>query len=1257
MRKRLISCLLSLVLICSLLPANVLAEELRDEPIPTAEEVLPETEEPKAPMKTEESEAPAEPETPLSASAVRDSGEGTLAEEKLDPEVFAAEIVKEGEDAKKFQTLTEAVAAVRAGDMIRLLTDVTESITISGPLTLNLNGKTLKSAANSRAVNIDIKASDEEKQVTIQNGTITGGNGQQLGGGIFVSGADLTLEDCTVSGNSAQLGGGGIYMTGGADVQIRGGGICENTAYNGGGIYMTTSSGCPNTVCTIDGTRITGNKAKANGAGIAAMGGHFSDNGIVAKLVVKGDTEISGNAAGGSGGGVWLSGNGARFLMENGKILENIARYDGGGICGLNWGGFTIEKGTIEKNTASGFVSRNDNTLQNGQGGGIYIKANVRDADDQAELADKLTLGNVTVTGNSSGQLGGGVCVDSYLHAKGIQADMETAEIYNNHAGVAGDDLFDFDRGTDGSSICVAETGSKWTLDDCGDQIDGWYEDGMPGTAENDDGTTSTVYGPRWDAHSEQNHVKACPAGTVEGALAVKAAHKVIVPMEPDEPDAPFHSKSKAATNLNSRYQSDVTLSLPAQQEPLTSDVVFVLDKSTSAALEEQALAMLETLRTQIRETGGKVKVGVVIFNREAHATGLLDLETQGDAIEEAIQQTISSGTNTHAGLLAGKALLDDDKTVAASRKYLIFVSDGISYLFNESPTAVAWTFTQPGDGGTEQHFAGPDNWKVQYGSDDPPANWAETLQSIRDKVEKQGTEYDYAYDSGASEYTPAGDQTKYANSVEKALCLTDAVYQAAKEEGYHCYAMTATQSEGRQYAWGPSFMAYLAGGEEVSFDTIRNEIVYLLGTGSCVVDEIGSGTDNKGNAYHFDFVDDAANLALTVGGRTYTVTKAEQVESGAVSTYWFGQPVENGQSGADYPFALHYYKDGTTLRGERYDECFVWEFHAPVTQFQRVELTYTVRLADPQTAAGTYGAYDGTGESGASALFTNNSAVLYSVDSTGVSGQPERFRRPTVSYTVSGSSGGGGGSGSGKLNTEEHYSYIIGYKDGLLRPYGEISRGEVAAIFFRMLTDKTRNEYWSQTNSFTDVAAEKWCNNAISTLFSMGIIDGYGDGAFRPDGPITRAAFTKMAVNFFDYHVKDYDGRFTDVEGDAWYAGYIQAAAELKLIEGFDDDTFRPDDYITRAQACAIINRTLGRVPDADRMSIRPLVTWPDCDEDAWYYADMMEATNSHDYQWITVGGEKTEKWTEKLPQRDWAALEHTWSTANSAKGGEVVG
>ena len=1216
MRKRLISCLLSLVLICSLLPANVLAEELRDEPIPTAEEVLPETEEPKAPMKTEESEAPAEPETPLSASAVRDSGEGTLAEEEPDPEVFAAEIVREGEETQKFQTLREAVTAAQTGDTIRLLDDCEETVQISmnskkntpTQLTIDLNGHAIDGKGEKRCiVGIQANSATDRCTLTVKNGTLkNGAAGKESSGGAISWPCDLKIEDCTIEKNADKAiavsfqGEDGLVEISGTDFI---GNHEERPAGSGGAVSIAMNGTAEISDCTF-----TDNSAGSMGGAI------YCDHG---ELNITDCTFEKNKAA--WGGAVACMGTRITLEGDSAAMKENTASVMGGAIHIQGQSVLNIGDAMLADNEAA-------------WGGAI------------SAYASEVNI-HGTLEGNTAARLGGG-CYNS-----ASMLNLNGAVICNNRAGTAGDDIFNADAA---AKLSLGGTG-KQTLDDCGDQIDGWYEDGMPGTAENDDGTTSTVYGPRWDAHSEQNHVKACPAGTVEGALAVKAAHKVIVPMEPDEPDAPFHSKSKAATNLNSRYQSDVTLSLPAQQEPLTSDVVFVLDKSTSAALEEQALAMLETLRTQIRETGGKVKVGVVIFNREAHATGLLDLETQGDAIEEAIQQTISSGTNTHAGLLAGKALLDDDKTVAASRKYLIFVSDGISYLFNESPTAVAWTFTQPGDGGTEQHFAGRDNWKVQYGSDDPPANWAETLQSIRDKVEKQGTEYDYAYDSGASEYTPAADQTKYANSVEKALCLTDAVYQAAKEEGYHCYAMTATQSEGRQYAWGPSFMAYLAGGEEVSFDTIRNEIVYLLGSGSCVVDEIGSGTDNKGNAYHFDFVDDAANLALTVGGRTYTVTKAEQVESGAVSTYWFGQPVENGQSGADYPFVLHYYKDGTTLRGERYDECFVWEFHAPVTQFQRVELTYTVRLADPQTAAGTYGAYDGTGESGASALFTNNSAVLYSVDSTGVSGQPERFRRPTVSYTVSGSSGGG--SGSGKLNTEEHYSYIIGYKDGLLRPYGEISRGEVAAIFFRMLTDKTRNEYWSQTNSFTDVAAEKWCNNAISTLFSMGIIDGYGDGAFRPDGPITRAAFTKMAVNFFDYHVKDYDGRFTDVEGDAWYAGYIQAAAELKLIEGFDDGTFRPDDYITRAQACAIINRTLGRVPDADRMSIRPLVTWPDCDEDAWYYADMMEATNSHDYQWITVGGEKTEKWTKKLPQRDWAALEHTWSTANSAKGGEVVG
>lgn len=544
----------------------------------------------------------------------QDSGEGTLAEEEPDPEVFAAEIVREGEETQQFQTLREAVTAAQTGDTIRLLDDCEGTVQISmnskkntpTQLTIDLNGHAIDGKGEKRCiVGIQANSATDRCTLTVKNGTLkNGAAGKGSSGGAISWPCDLKIEDCTIEKN--------------ADKAIA--------------VSFQGEDG----LVEISGTDFIGNHEERPA---------------------------------GSGGAVSIAMNGTAEISDC-TFTDNSAGSMGGAIY-CDHGELNITDCTFEKNEAA-------------YGGAI------------STYASEVNI-HGTLEGNTAARLGGG-CYNS-----ASMLNLNGAVICNNRAGTAGDDIFNADAA---AKLSLGGTG-KQTLDDCGDQIDGWYEDGMPGTAENDDGTTSTVYGPRWDAHSEQDHVKACPAGTVEGALAVKAAHKVIVPMEPDEPDAPFHSKSKTATNLNSRYQPDVTLSLPAQQEPLTSDVVFVLDKSTSAALEEQALAMLETLRTQIRETGGKVKVGVVIFNREAHATGLLDLETQGDAIEEAIQQTISSGTNTHAGLLAGKALLDDDKTVAASRKYLIFVSDGISYLFNESPTAVAWTFTQPGDGGTEQHFAG----------------------------------------------------------------------------------------------------------------------------------------------------------------------------------------------------------------------------------------------------------------------------------------------------------------------------------------------------------------------------------------------------------------------------------------------------------------------------------------------------------------------------------------------------------------------
>lgn len=238
-------------------------------------------------------------------------------------------------------------------------------------------------------------------------------------------------------------------------------------------------------------------------------------------------------------------------------------------------------------------------------------------------------------------------------------------------------------------------------------------------------------------------------------------------------------------------------------------------------------------------------------------------------------------------------------------------------------------------------------------------------------------------------------------------------------------------------------------------------------------------------------------------------------------------------------------------------------------------------------------------------------------------------------------------------LNTEDHVAYIIGYEDGTVRPGANITRAEVATIFFRLLTDETRESYWSQSSGFTDVASGAWYNNAVSTLTRAGILDGYEDGSFRPNASITRAEFTKIAVSFFKHAGGASANPFNDVPESAWYAEFVKAAAELGLIDGYEDGTFRPNAPITRAEACTIVNRTLGRAPDKDNLlPEHEMLTWPDNSRDAWYYAQIQEATNSHDYQWLGA----IELWTAKLAERDWDALEKEWSNAYSAPGGDVV-
>jgi len=244
-------------------------------------------------------------------------------------------------------------------------------------------------------------------------------------------------------------------------------------------------------------------------------------------------------------------------------------------------------------------------------------------------------------------------------------------------------------------------------------------------------------------------------------------------------------------------------------------------------------------------------------------------------------------------------------------------------------------------------------------------------------------------------------------------------------------------------------------------------------------------------------------------------------------------------------------------------------------------------------------------------------------------------------------------------LNKEDHYAYIVGYPDGLVHPERNITRAEVSTIFFRMLLDESREDFWSQENWFSDVPADQWYNNAVSTLSNAGLITGYPDGSFKPNANITRAEFATIAIRFFlEEDVEITENNLTDIKGH-WAEANINLAYALNLINGYPDNTFRPDQKITRAEAMTIVNRVLERHPHEDHL-LEDMIEWPDnMDTDAWYYADVQEATNSHEFYKTEIKGEdeEYEVWTELLPVRDWAALEREWSQANSSKNpGEVV-
>lgn len=347
------------------------------------------------------------------------------------------------------------------------------------------------------------------------------------------------------------------------------------------------------------------------------------------------------------------------------------------------------------------------------------------------------------------------------------------------------------------------------------------------------------------------------------------------------------------------------------------------------------------------------------------------------------------------------------------------------------------------------------------------------------------------------------------------------------------------------------------------------------------------------------------------------------------------------------------------TEDGQKYFDAYVTDETAP-TQFglkaaheQLYKVTVHYAYSD-----GTKAAEDAVINVKAGAAYSIDSPAIegYKADKATVSGTIPADKPAdtviTVTYTKESSGGGGGGGGHRPkpkptveipdddalgLNNTDHFAYIVGYGNGEVQPQNSITRAEVAAIFFRLLEDGIRSENFTHQNDFSDVAADAWYCSSVSTLSRMGIIAGYPDGTFRPNAPITRAEFAAIATRF-DNNGDKTPVSFTDIIGH-WAEGEITVAANHGWVSGYGDDTFRPQNQITRAETMSLVNRVLKRLPETPADLLPDMITWTDnADTSSWYYLPVQEATNSHYYEFKE--NSKHEKWTELRETRDWSKL-----------------
>lgn len=729
-----------------------------------------------------------------------------------------------------------------------------------------------------------------------------------------------------------------------------------------------------------------------------------------------------------------------------------------------------------------------------------------------------------------------------------------------------------------------------------------------------------------------------------------------------------------------------LTVQAPASTDPIA--VEFVVD-ATSSLYNEGDLVVENSPITAWFDSiveglaDKNAYIGVTLFATEAKtidvALGSATAEHYNkltksnqalfrSAYEDATQRAAilrwareNVGTNIEAGIVSGVNTLKDFKGVGEDKvkpedKYLVLITDGGAY----------WWLDDDGNPANSFYYTSDDtSAKIQAGNEISVGRANAEIANSFDlaSMKKKNDAIRTVGKADLYETMVKNTQLYPYTDFERGVYFASEALDAAVDQvnvltvGYKTYY--PNQYNNKLYNMSVEFLesADDGAGETILLDSkdkvadvlkdLPNHLNVAIANNSVITDEIGRGTEQAHSThdYNFDVAKDQ-EFVLNVNGTKYTgkLDAGDTIAFGNVATLKYTAP------------AITTDNTGKEDDGEK----FTLTFHRAIQNGETITLSYVVNLTNPQSTSSKHTVYPNV-----KATLTHSAIV----DGESRAEQVKDFPRPALAYGSSGSSGGGGGKDPGStdvLEKDDHYAYVVGYPEDYrtgeptedmtrwpVKPQNNITREEVATIFFRLLKDDFRAECWSTDNSFPDVASDRWSNNAVSTAETAGIISGYPDGTFRPGNKITRAEFATIAAQFDSTEYTGAD-KFTDISGH-WASDYINRAAVRGWISGYPDGTFKPNQYITRAEAMTLINAVLDRKPDKDHLHA-DMIVWPDNPATAWYYAQVQEATNSHDYEERTSYSE-IEIWTKIIPSRDWDSLEDPNNSEYlDSNAGEVV-